>query len=483
MPLTTGSASSHTDDFNPIPRRRGRRYAVLAVLLALVAGGYYYWQQQGEEESGVQPLIVSVEIGSIENAVASAGSLKPSSFVDVGAQVSGQLDKLHVEIGDRVKQGQLLAEIDARVQLNRVEASRANIAALEAQISARQAELVLASSNKARQEQLMGVNAASKLDYDTAVNNLAASKSALAQLEAQIIQSRATLASDETTLEFSRIYAPASGTVVAIEMNEGRTLNATQQAPTILRIANLSTMTVETDISEADIGKLKQGMDVYFMTLGGDKRRWYGKLRQILPTPVIENNVVLYTGLFDVDNQDGALLPEMTAQVFFITSAAENVLTVPLGALTFKDQPQAGGGPKTGSGARMPGSGFAGAGSADGTSPRGLPAAGGTGPRSGPAGQRPAGGNFADRSRPEGAHLATVQIVNGDGSISEKEVLVGVSSRIAAEVISGLKAGDRVVAGILQPGGPAPGNNAGGPPIRPGGFGGGGGGFRPGGFR
>src|SRR5690606_3459927 len=139
----------------------------------------------------------------------------------------------------------------------------------------------------------------------------------------------------ETQLEYTRIYAPMTGTVVSIEMNEGRTLNANQQAPTILRIADLSTMRVETEISEADIGNVKPGMDVYFTTLAGGNRRWTSKLRQILPTPVIENNVVLYTGLFEVDNSDDSLLPEMTAQVFFITASARDVLTVPVGALTF----------------------------------------------------------------------------------------------------------------------------------------------------
>ena len=123
-------------------------------------------------------------------------------------------------------------------------------------------------------------------------------------------------------------------------MKEGTTLNATQQSPTVMSIANLSTMTVETQISEADVGKLWIGMDVYFNTSSGGTRRWYSTLRQILPTPTATNNVVTYTGLFDVENGDGALLSGMTTQVYFVTSAARGVLTVPVGALKFADAPR-----------------------------------------------------------------------------------------------------------------------------------------------
>lgn len=463
--------SKQRDEFQP-PASGGRKKSrnwLVACVLVIAGGGYFYWQQNADEGPQNEPLIVTVAMGSIENSVAAGGSLQPSSFVDVGVQVSGQLEKLYVEVGDLVKRGQLLAEIDARVQENRVKASRASIEALEAQIAARQASLKLAEANAARQERLMAEIATSQLDYDTAITSLASARSSLIQLQAQIMQSRASLASDETTLEFSKIYAPSSGTVVSIEMNEGRTLNATQQAPTILRIADLSIMTVETAISEADIGNLTQGMRVYFTTLGGGNRRWYGTLRQILPTPVIENNVVLYTGLFDVDNRDGALLTAMTTQVYFITSSAENVVTVPVGALIFADAPgpediaariaarQAAGGGSPGgfggaSGRGGPPGGFGGAGGqrpGEGGPPGGFGGAGG---------QRPGGGafpgGFGGRQGAAitntGRRLATVQLVNEDGSMEEREIIIGVTSRIAAQVISGLHVGDRVVAGIIQ---------------------------------
>ena len=135
----------------PGRRKRGRKWGVISIVL-LAAVGLYFYLQDDEEALVDQPLIATVTVGDIENTISSAGSLKPSIFVDVGAQVSGQLQKLHVEVGDRVEAGQLLAEIDARTQVSRVEASRAALAALEAQVSSRRASLDLSRANAQRQE-------------------------------------------------------------------------------------------------------------------------------------------------------------------------------------------------------------------------------------------------------------------------------------------------------------------------------------------
>lgn len=431
---------------------RRKKWVAAIVVVLLAGGGWFYWQSANQEVVQDQPLVATVEIGNIENTITAAGSLQPYEFVDVGAQVNGILETLHVDVGDTVEEGQLLAEIDARIQEARVEASQASIEALEAQIEARRAALTLAQANARRQERLMAADATSQLDYDNAITNLASAQASLVQLEKQILQSRASLESDMTQLEFSRIYAPRAGTVVSIEMNEGRTINANQQAPTILRIADLEIMTVETEISEADIGSIKKGMPVYFTTLGGGNRRWYSELRQILPTPVIENNVVLYTGLFDVDNGDGSLLSDMTAQVYFVTSEARNVPTVPVGALTFIDQQP---GQFRGTLAAR-----AGANAGQGTGVAGTENMSGemrerirermASDQGFGSGVSAARGNQAQAAPPR--RIANVRVVKTDGSIEQREVIVGVTSRIAAEVISGLEVGEQVVAGILQGG-------------------------------
>src|SRR5690554_612781 len=141
-------------------------------------------------------------------------------------------------------------------------------------------------------------------------------------------------------LPISKIYAPMSGMVVAQSAKQGQTLNANQSAPTIVQIADLSRMTVKTQVSEADIGRLKVGMPVYFTTLGRDKR-WEGTLRQILPTPEVINNVVLYNAEFDVDNPNGELMTQMSAQVFFVNARASDVLVLPV-AVAQGQRPQRG---------------------------------------------------------------------------------------------------------------------------------------------
>src|ERR1019366_3972252 len=163
-----------------------------------------------------------------------------------------------------------------------------------------------------------------------------ARNSALAQgnsIKAQIQQTESTLRGDEANLGYTKIYAPIAGTVVSQTAKQGQTLNANQQAPIVMRIADLATMTVYAQVSEADVPKLHVGMDVYFTTLAGDNRRFYGKLRQISPTPTVLNNVVLYDALFEVANPDQVLMTQMTAQVFFVAASAKNALLVPLSAL------------------------------------------------------------------------------------------------------------------------------------------------------
>ena len=467
---------------NPIRRRSwlarlwGRRLITIVIgLVVLIAATAAVWSAARNSEPVSRLLFSTVIIGDIEDAVTAAGTLQPSRFVDVGAQVSGQLEQLDVDVGDEVEAGDLVAEIDATVQENRVEASRASLRAQESQLSARDSELALAQANADRQTRLMQEEASAELNYDTALNALARARSSLVQLQSQIQQSRASLASDEALLGYSKIYAPADGTVVSINMREGQTLNASQQTPIILRLADLSTMTVEAEVSEADIGKLREDMEVYFTTLGGGERRWYGRLRQILPTPVVTNNVVLFTTLFDVRNEDGALLPNMTAQVFFVRAAARNVLKVPMGALSLGAgiagparaaqfvRPGGGGvGDALGVGENFDREAFRAARNArvEGTTGGGgrMPdqsanaqGMGGDFDREAFKAARAAMGAGPRQAMREGGTRtsATVRVELEDGSLEQRQVEVGLMTRISAEVLSGLQEGDRVVAGMI----------------------------------
>lgn len=457
-----------------------RRHPKLAILIILTLLFFFWWINKDVSTVQAKPLLVTIDKGDIENAVTAAGNLQPSNYVDVGAQVSGQLEKLHAEVGDNVTEGQLLAEIDATVQINRVAASRASLNALEAQLSARQASLKLAQANSDRQTRLIKEDATSQADFEASINTLASAQSSFIQLQSQIAQSNASLASDEATLSFSTIAAPITGTVISINMKEGQTLNASQQAPIILRIADLGTMTVQGEVSEADVSKLKPGMDVYFTTLGGGARRWYGKLRQILPKPVVTNNVVLYTALFDVENSDNALLSDMTAQIFFVTASASDVIYVPVAALNFRDNnnllnlniendspvqtqaitntPEETPAQAAPGGREGMGGGGGGMGNFADLSPEEIEAL---------RARRAAGGGGRQRAQQEtnnsGAPTqATVIVANSEGGFEQREITIGVTTRVSAEVIKGLKEGEQVVAGIIQASSGAANNQAGG---------------------
>jgi macrolide-specific efflux system membrane fusion protein len=306
----------------------------LTAIAILAGGGYAAWQVwAAPSDRGSPQATAGVQRGDLEDTVSATGTLQPRDYVDVGTQVSGQVKKLHVEIGSSVKKGQLLAEIDPAVYLSRVDASQAQLRNLEAQLDQRQAQLRLAGQKAQRQENMMREQATTADALQTAEAELQAAKAQVQALQAQIQQTRSTLRGDQANLEYTRIHAPMAGTVVTQNAKQGQTLNANQSAPIVVRIADLSVMTVQTQVSEADVSRLRAGMPVYFTTLGDQRKRRYAQLRQINPTPEVLSNVVLYNALFDVPNPDGALMTQMTAQVFFVVAEAKDAVLVPFSAV------------------------------------------------------------------------------------------------------------------------------------------------------
>jgi macrolide-specific efflux system membrane fusion protein len=311
-----------------------KTFILLVLLLAAGAGGYGAWRAWATPAGGVPPQATAVaQRGHLEDTVSATGTLQPRDYVDVGTQVSGQVRKLHVEIGDTVTKGQLLAELDPTVYQSKVEASQAQLRNLQAQLAQRRAQLKLAQQKAQRQASMMREQATTAEAVQIAEAELQSAQAQVHALQAQIQQTRSTLRGDQANLGYTRIYAPMSGTVVTENAKEGQTLNANQSAPILVRIADLSTMTVQTQVSEADVSRLKIGMPVYFTTLGDQKTRWSGTLRQINPTPEVVNNVVLYNALFDVPNPGGALMTQMTTQVFFVVAQARDAVLVPMTAL------------------------------------------------------------------------------------------------------------------------------------------------------
>ncbi|RUO42815.1 efflux RND transporter periplasmic adaptor subunit [Aliidiomarina taiwanensis] len=311
-----------------------KKWAFIGAIIIAVAMALTWWLIPEDKSNGAELSTAKVERRTLEQIVTATGSIEPRDYVDVGAQVSGQLEVLHVEVGDYVEAGQLLAEIDATVFSARLDGVRAQLKYQQAQLAERiamheQAQLVLR-----RQQRLLEENATSEEALEAAIAQAKAEAARVEGIKAQIEQTESSLRADEANLNYTRIYAPMSGTVVSMAARRGQTLNAAQTTPTILTIADLSVMRVEAQVSEADISRLMKGTEVYFTTLGSRGERWYSALDLIEPTPSVENNVVLYNALFDVENETGRLLPQMTTQVFFIVNKAEDVLSVPASAIS-----------------------------------------------------------------------------------------------------------------------------------------------------
>jgi macrolide-specific efflux system membrane fusion protein len=316
-----------------LPKTRRNKVIALLVVASFVAGGcFWYAAAQKPQSDTLRPIAVTR--GTIEEVVTAQGKLEAKQYVDVGTQVSGQVKKIHVDIGDAVTKGELLAEIDPRVYQAQVEANEARINSLKAQLNQQKAELTLAEQNLKRNQNLIAINAVSQQALQESESQAAVAKAQVESITAQIQETESNLQGNRTNLGFTKIYAPMAGTVTTMPAREGQTLNANQTTPTVLQVANLDIMTVRANVAEADVNRLKEGMAVYFTTLGNSERRWQGKVRQILPSPQIVNDVVLYDVLIDVKNEGRQLMTGMTTQVFFIFGKAENATIIPAEALT-----------------------------------------------------------------------------------------------------------------------------------------------------
>lgn len=288
----------------------------------------------------------------LEESVLASGTLKAFKTVAVGAQVSGQLKTLHVALGDKVKKGQLLAEIDPVLQQNTFKDAEAQVENLRAQKRSRQALLKQYDLAFKRQAQMSAKDAGSKADLESAQAQLESTRYEIAALEAQIRKAVIAVDTARANLGYTRINAPIDGTVISIDTEEGQTVVSTQTATTILTLADLDSMTVKAKISEADVTRVKPGLTTYFTLLGDSDRRYYGKLRAIEPGPVASSttssgsnstsssssSAVYYYGLFEVPNSDSRLKVSMTTQVAIVLNQARQALCIPVSALGEKQK-------------------------------------------------------------------------------------------------------------------------------------------------
>ena len=416
-----------------MPKIKPAKIIVAVVcLLAIAVTAWYFFKPQQQ-----QPQYITSEVtrGDIEDSVLATGVLEATKMVSVGAQVSGQVKKMYVKLGDPVKQGQLIAQIDSIRQENDLKTAEASIKNQQAQLAVKQANLAKVQSEYQRQQAMYAQDATSRAELESALASYKTAQAEILAINAQIEQSRLTLATAKEDLGYTQIIAPMDGTIVAIVTEEGQTVNANQSAPTIVKLAKLDTMTIKAEISEADVMKVEQGQIVYFTTLGNSDKKHYAKLRQVEPAPDSINTetsntssssstAIYYNALFDVPNEDGKLRIDMTAQVYIILNEAKNVLTIPAAAIQSSNRSQA----KRSDTAKEQTAKS----STDQTQtdrPKRLELS---------AEEK----SLIEQGK---ASLSMVRVVQADGTAKPQAVLVGLNNRVTAQIIKGLKQGDQVV--------------------------------------
>ncbi len=425
------------------------KWGVIAlIVIALGALAYTFLKP---EDTTPNYLTAKAEVGDIENNVMASGKVKALNTVDVGAQVSGEVKRLYVEVGDEVKQGDLIAQIDQVTQKNNLsneqatlEQSQAAIQSAQAEslsrqaslkgafadLASRQSELKQAQSDFIRLQSLVAIDAISQQEYDTQATSVETAKAAVANARAAIDTAKAAIATAdaninseqaalrksqtnvntaEEDLSYTTIRAPISGTVVSITTEQGTTVNANQTAPTIVTLADLSTVRINAQISEADVINVKADMPVYFNIIGNPDQKFDSTLKALEPAPEVISDTsttdaaIYYVGYIEVPNTERRFRIDMTAQVYIVIDQAKNALLIPSAAL----QPV---GKKDKTGAA----------------------------------------NTAANDDPN-VKTANVRVLKADGQVVDQTVTTGINNRVNVQILSGLKEGDEVILGEESP--------------------------------
>lgn len=295
----------------------------IALILAFIFGATYVYKLSNKKKPEDLYRIERVTLGDIEQNVTANGTISPVTMVNVGTQVSGRVKKIYADFNDQVKQGQMLLELEDDLFKAQIEQSRGNVKNFEASVE-------LAKANEARMRSLFEKEYVSKQDLDQAMQALKSS-------EALLISAKAKLRLDQTNYGYSIIKSPVSGVVIDRVVDEGQTVAASLQTPTLFKIAqDLSKMEIDTSFAEADIAKIKVGQSVKFTVDAYPNNNFVGVVKQIRLNPVNTANVVTYNIVISVENQEGLLLPGMTAYVTINFAKHEKVLLVPNAALRYK---------------------------------------------------------------------------------------------------------------------------------------------------
>lgn len=320
----------------------------LILILALGVGiGSYFYINKTEEANQVHYITEPVKRSTIDKNVLATGSVRASQRTEVGAQVSGKIISLNVKLGQAVKKGDLIAEIDASNQSNSLSTAEASLASYQAKLKSAQVALEVAQSNYARLSKLYKSDSASLSDLETAKNTLASAKATVDEVKSQIQTAQISVNDAKTNLNYTQIISPMDGIIVSVPVSVGQTVNSNQTSPTIVQVADLSKMLIKLEISEGDIAQVQEGQEIRFTTLAEPNRTYQSKIDTVDPalTTLTDNNYTEESGNTEaiyyyanalVDNADNRLRIGMTVQGQVNIAKRENVLVVPTSTLKKK---------------------------------------------------------------------------------------------------------------------------------------------------
>jgi HlyD family secretion protein len=441
------------DEPRPL-RSRSRRPRLIAIAIAaLVAvAAAVVGVRAARKPAEPKYETARVDRGRIVAQVTATGTLSALVTVQVGSQVSGRIQQLFADFNSPVKKGQLIAKIDPELFQAALEQARANHAAAKGDLTRARVQATDADRQLVRTRTLAERKLVAQADFDTAQANAEAAHAAVEAAVAKVEQARAALQQAQVNLAYTNIVSPITGTVISRSVDVGQTVAASLQAPTLFIIAeDLGKMQVDTSVAEADIGKLRDGMDASFSVDAYPGKRFRGTVRQIRNAPQTVQNVVTYDAVVDVANPDLELRPGMTANVTFVYAERPDVLRVPNAALRFRPSAELLAAERR-AGGEGAGQGGAGQGSA------------GQG-----GGGQSAGARRADRAAPAGGGTPrepdrrAVWVLR-DGAPASVRVRTGVSDGSATEVLEGdLHEGDLVITDAPSGSGDRPGGPPGGP--------------------
>ncbi|MCZ7486109.1 efflux RND transporter periplasmic adaptor subunit [Rhizobium rhizogenes] len=375
-----------------------RYLGLLAAMVAVIvgSGGILYGRgSQSTNAASDTSLLSKVARGDIEETVLALGSLEPPAIVRVGAQVTGQIQAISVSPGQSVKAGDLLAEIDAVPQKNALRVAQASLKDSQAKLDEKQVEIAYARRELDRKSKLNVHSVVSRTEFEEAELKHKALLTQLKSLEAQFEEGKVALETAQANLSYTRITAPIDGRILSIPVQQGQTLNSAQTSPTIAVVADVSTMVVKMKISEADVERTRAGQKVTFTSLGNPATVYESELKRVdLAPPTIgnepsretasdaaKNSAVYYEGVAVVENSNSALRTKMTVQARISVGRASDVLMVPWSALK--------------------------------------------------------------SSTNDGQYV--LKVLNGDGSVSDRNVRIGLTDKTNAQILSGIEEGEAIV--------------------------------------